>query len=203
MRYSPAFRGVACLAAACVAATTPWPAVAREGEGGEIEQIATSRAKVVVRDVDGHPVAGATVILHAMDLEGFEGRCVTGTDGRCEIRPLTYGIYRLAVLAGDEAYVGSRTVIIRPKKKEDLEVSLGGFRPADEALGLAPGQPVPDLGRPAAGVARIPARERASGWAWLRTGKGVAAVVGGGALIVAALIAASEDSNTPAASPVQ
>ncbi|RMF72961.1 MAG: hypothetical protein D6738_09975, partial [Acidobacteria bacterium] len=82
-------------------------------------------------------------------------------------------------------------------------IALGGFQVADEALGLRPDQPVPGLDRPAAGVARIAIRDRAAGWAWFRTGAGVATVVGGGALVVAALILASEDDSTPSVSPVQ
>ena len=179
------------------------PLAASGSEQEAIEQIATSSVRVSLETTAGEPAVGATVVLTAMDVEGFEGRCVTDDAGRCTIEPLVYGLYRVAIVSNDEAFIGNRTVIVRPDRKEKLEITLGGFQPADARLGLRPGEPVPALDRPAAGVARIAEKDRASGWAWVRTGKGVAAIVGSSALLVGLLISASEDTSEPSVSPVQ
>lgn len=192
-------RSVALILAAILAAGPA--SIARADE--KPSSVATSRVEIRVEDRDGRSVANAEVVLESLERTGESLRGSTGSNGEVSFAPVAYGHYRVAIQAGDEAYPSNRTILVRPERSEEFEFTLGGFRPEDERLGLRAGTRVAPFDKPAAGVARLAEDLGPKGWAWLRTGPGVATVVGGGALIVGLLIVTSEDDDEDVVSPVE
>lgn len=194
-------RALAFLLAASLAAAPT--SLAAKDEPPVPGSVSTSQLEVALLGRDGKPVAGATFVLASLERAGEEVRGTTDASGEVELGPLRYGHYRVTVLANGEAFPSNRTLLVRPERSEKARFTLDGFRPEDARLGLAAGQPVDPFGKPAVGVARLSERMGPTGWAWLRTGPGVATIVGGGALLVGLLIVTSEDDDEEAVSPTQ
>ncbi len=175
------------------------PGLARERK--EADPLGTSTIRGTVRDASGRPVAGLTVAAECMEEPGTIRRARTDDKGRYRLEGLRYGHWKLAFEGNDGAWPANRVLLVPPRKKVEANFTLGPARPEDEELGLRPGTKVPLAERPATGVAHLEEKLGPSGWAWFRTGKGVAVLLGGSALLVAGVIALAEDTNQVIASP--
>ncbi len=167
------------------------------------DPLATSTIRGVVRDANGTPLAGVTVLAAPLEGDGPVLSATTDAKGRYELRGVRYGHWRLAFRRGKEAWPANRVLLVPPKKKIEANFSLGPPVPEDEALGLGTGAEVPLAGAPAAGVAHLEERLGPSGWAWFKTGRGVAVLIGGGALVVAGVIALADEDDEVIASPYE
>ena len=156
-----------------------------------------AEVKGVVRDEMDAAVPGARVVLSPLEAPERSVSATTDAGGRYAIPGLARGYYSVAVETAGKAYVGNRTLLIQPARDLRADFGLGPFLPEDAFLGLKEGAPVAALGQPAAGVARLHERSPNAGLAWLRTGKGVAVLIGGGVLAVGALIALADDDDEP------
>ncbi len=175
------------------------PGLARSRKG--TDPVATSTVEGTVRDGSGQPLAKVTVLAQCLEDPGRTMKAVTDARGRYRLEGLRYGHWKLAFRRGDAAWPANRVLLVPPRKKVEANFTLGPALPEDEDLGLAPGKEVPLAGRVAAGVAHLEEKLGPSGWAWFRTGKGVAVLLGGSALLVAGVIALAEDDNEVIASP--
>ncbi|UCF67149.1 MAG: carboxypeptidase regulatory-like domain-containing protein [Acidobacteriota bacterium] len=174
-----------------------------EARGTEAAPRGTSLLRGVVRDAEGEPRPAARVMLVAIEGDEYADRYEARTDsgGQYEIDSLPYGYYRVVVEHEGQLFPANRVLLVPPGKKIEADWTLGPFEAEDLALGLAPDQPLEwAAGGAASGVARLVERSGPSGWAWLRTGKGVAVLLGAGTLLVGGLIALSDDDE-PIVSP--
>ena len=178
-----------------------FPGLARGRKGAD--PVATSTVEGTVRDASGQTLEGVTVLAECLEDPGRTLEATTDARGRYRLEGLRYGHWKLAFRRGDRAWPSNRVLLVPPRKKVEANFTLGPALPEDEDLGLAPGKEVPLAGRPAAGVAHLEEKLGPSGWAWFRTGKGVAVLLGGSALLVAGVIALAEDDNEVIASPSQ
>ena len=151
---------------------------------------------------DGSPAAGARVRIMLMDHPETAQEFTTDSNGRFGFEALVHGYYRIAVEHDGQVFAGNRILMVPPGREVEANFQLTEFDLQDDLLGLGPSTQVPGMAKAASGVARLEERIGPSGWAWFRTGKGVAVLVGGGALLVAALIALSESGNDNPVSPI-
>jgi hypothetical protein len=197
-------RPLSCLLALLVALLPAQPLLGAEAEEEPQEgSLATSSLELTVRSAEGKPLEGVEVVMDRLRGDEPPVRGETGADGQLVMDGLVYGNYRLAFRYGDRAFPANRVLNLRPGREQEAEFTLEGFSPEDRRLGLEPGDPVPLLDEPAAGVAHLTEKTGPSGWAWLTTGKGVAVLVGGGALLVGGLIAVADDDEEDPLSPVE
>jgi hypothetical protein len=172
---------------------TGWPAAA----GDETKPAKTGKppkpARVLGRvlDADGKPLDGVRVILVPLQAGGGNLTGTSGSNGEYVIQGVAHGLYEAVCDMGGQAYPVNRVLLVQPGRKLEATFRLGEFTAQDGAVGLEPGFRVAALDVTAAGVARLDEPTGPTGRAWLRTGKGVAVLVGVGALVVAGLIAAS------------
>ncbi|MBP7147045.1 MAG: carboxypeptidase regulatory-like domain-containing protein [Acidobacteria bacterium] len=169
--------------------------VLAQGETAKSEPKAEIRG--TVRDQNGATVTGARLVLSPLETPERSLSATTDEKGQYTLRAVQRGYYSVAVDFAGKAYVGNRTVLVQPARDLRADFQLGPFLPEDAFLGLKEGEPVASLGQPAAGVARLHERSANAGLAWLRTGKGVAVLIGGGVLAVGALIALAGDDDEP------
>jgi len=174
------------------------PSLAAEESGGQAAAETTPAGKAQLRgtllDDQGRPVSGARVLLSPM-LGKTTIETSSDAGGEFLFENLPHGYYRVAFEVEGRAYPSNRILLIPPEEKVEVTFDLGGFLPEDRSLGLSPDQPAPLLGKASSGVAHLRENTGPSGWAWFRTGRGVAVLVGGGTLFVAGLIALSSSSE--------
>ncbi len=184
------------LLAALVAAlltTAPLLAQAPSATGND-----NSGLEAIFTDATGAPLPGLRVVLSIVDGDGrFEA--YSDPKGAILIEGLPYGYYKIAVERDGQAYPGNRVLLLPPGRTVEAEFELGAIQAADRRLEIREGDTDPLVGQKVAGTARLVEQLGPSGWAWFKTGKGVAVLVGGGALLVGGIIALSDDdsSNTP------
>ena len=161
-----------------------------------------SSIKGQVLGEDGKAASGGRVRLALMDSDDVLEAEIQ-SDGSFLFESLPHGYYRLVFEVEDGAFPSNRILLVPPKEKVKATFQLGGFLPEDRNLGFAPDQPAPLAGGKTRGVAHLLEKTGPGGWAWFRTGKGVAVLIGGGTLLVAGLIAltSSEESIVSPSSP--
>ncbi|MDQ7006452.1 MAG: carboxypeptidase-like regulatory domain-containing protein [Acidobacteriota bacterium] len=174
------------------------PTAAEEGAAGDrpgtTAPAGKARLSGVLLDEQGQPVGGARVRLSPMLGETLL-ETTTDASGTFRFENLGHGYYRVAFEVGGRGYPSNRILLIPPEEKIEVTFDLGGFLPEDRSLGLGPDRPAPLLDKTSAGVAHLREKIGPSGWAWFRTGRGVAVLIGGGTLFVAGLIALSDSSE--------
>ena len=197
MRPRAGVRALSFFLALSLAFSTTLPVFADEAEGpGQAPR--TSELRIEVVDSEGDGVGDVTVAAENIESGNARFFATTNSSGDARLEDLPYGHYVFSFKAADgRLYVGNRALLVGPKRDEKGSFTLGPFMSQDEKLGLTPGMAVPAFEGNATGVARLEENLGPTGWAWLRTGRGVALVVGGGTLIVAALIASAEDDDNP------
>jgi len=203
MRRPDTLRPLCLLLAACLVALPTLPrAQSSTAPPVEVDAPATSELTIVINDTGGDPLEGVEVVLGTP-----EGEIITrgATDGEGEIRfeDLDHGYYQIAFRHGGEAYLSNRVLLLEPEEEHEVSFELGGFTARARDLGLAAGDEVPMLGEPAAGVAKLNEAYGPTGWAWFRTGKGVAVLIGGGALLVGGVVALTDAEDERVPSPFQ
>jgi len=175
-------------------AASPAPLMAKTPKTAE-----TSRLSGRITLENGENAADVRIVMRRMESEAPPLEARTDSRGHYVFKAVRYGYYELAFEKDGVAYASNRLLDIPPDEKVEADFTLGGFRPEDAETALALDDPLPLLGPEtrAAGVARLAENFGPSGWAWFRTGKGVAVLVGGGALAVVALIALSDPNPIP------
>lgn len=202
------------LALAALLAAGALPARAAEAKdakaGKKEDRRSRPRGAVIegrVLEADGSGANGLTVIVTPLAAPGTgEAAALTGTTGRAgefEIRHVPYGVYDIGFVREGRGYPSNSVVIIEPGRENELEFRLGEIGAQDAAVGVVAGATLSGLPVPAAGVARLDERFEPRGLAWLRTGKGVATVVGLSALIVGGIIIAADDDDEATPPTVQ
>jgi hypothetical protein len=175
--------------------STPLPLLADEGAESPSTAPKTSELEIEVLE-GGDGIGDVRVAAEHIESASPPFFSTTGSGGEARLENLPYGHYVFSFQTADgRIYVGNRALLVGPKRDEKGTFVLGPFQSQDDKLGLSPGMDVPAFEGEATGVARLEENLGPTGWAWLRTGRGVALVVGGGTLIVAALIASAEDDD--------
>lgn len=189
--FANALRRGLCLALVVALAGVSTPAFARRAKDGDGKR-KPARVLGTVKDTGGTPLAGVAVALVPLEARGDRPlRTVSGQDGGFRFADVPYGVYEIGFEGNGKAFAANRTLLVAPGRKLEVSFRLGEFEARDKAAGLESGVRVAGVVSPAAGIARLEERTTPTGLAWLRTGKGVAVVVGTGALVVAGLIAAT------------
>lgn len=155
-----------------------------------------------ITTADGSPAAGATVQIEPIKTPEATRRTTVDDRGGYQFANLVHGYYRIAVEYRGEVFAANRVLLVPPGREVEANFQLTGFELQDELIGLGPAREVAGMPGAVSGVARLEERIGPTGWAWFRTGKGVAVLVGGGALLVAGLIALSENDDQTSASPL-
>jgi hypothetical protein len=203
MRRPATCRPLCLLLAACLAAL---PTVPRAQSGAaapvDVDLPATSELTVLVHDTAGEPLAGVEVVLGTPE-GAIVTRSTTDPDGEVHFEELHHGYYQVAFRRDGEAYAANRVLLVEPEEEHEATFELGGFTARARDLGLSAGDEVPLLGEPAAGVAKLDEAYGPTGWAWFRTGKGVAVLIGGGAMLVGGIVALTDAEDERVPSPFQ
>lgn len=196
MRPRSGVRAVSLLVALALAISTPLPLLAEDTTEVPDTPPRTSELKIEVLDTGGDEVGEVRVAAEHIESGGEPFFATTDSSGEARLEELPYGHYVFSFETADgRVFVGNRALLVGPKRDEKGTFVLGPFQSKDDKLGLTPGMEVPAFAGKATGVARLEEKLGPTGWAWLRTGRGVALVVGAGTLIVAALIASAEDDD--------
>lgn len=201
MRRPFASRPLSLLVAACLASLPTLPrAQPSRPAPAEVDVPATSSLELRVTDADAAPLAGVEVVLGTPEGEVLR-RATTDGEGMVVLEELDHGYYQVAFRHEGNAYASNRLLLLSPEEEREASFALGGFSARARDIGLAPGQPVPLIGEPAAGVATLDEAYGPTGWEWFRTGEGVAVLVGSGALLVGGIVAMTDDEDERVASP--
>lgn len=195
MQHGRLLRRVLALLLVLILPVSVWPASA----AGKSKP---SRLTGTVKDSAGKPLEGVQVILTPLEsrTQGPQ-QVASGAHGKFAFNNLEYGLYDVAFIFQGKAFAGNRVLMLPPAKKVEANFKLSPFQGVDKEMGLVEGQKVTGTELLASGVGRLEERLGPSGWAWFRTGKGVAVLVGSGAAIVGGLIALS--GNDKPISPSQ
>ena len=160
----------------------------------------TSSATITVVDEGQQPLEGVEVVLGTPEGK-ILARATTDDEGVAAFENLHHGYRQVAFRWQGDAYVANRVLMLSPEDELEATFLLGDFTAREKDVGLAPGQAVPLLGEPAVGVATLDESFGPTGWAWFRTGKGVAVLIGSGALLVGGIVALTDAEDEFIVSP--
>ncbi len=79
----------------------------------------------------GHPVPGATVLVHGASGTGDRVSAPTGSDGSYEIDGLAEGSYRIAVRTEGGIYLGAREIRVSSRERQAYSFRLRGATPEE------------------------------------------------------------------------
>jgi hypothetical protein len=188
------------LLAACLIAFPVVRAQPAQEAPVEVDVPATASASITVVDENGEPLEGVEVVLGTTEGE-IVTRAITDGDGVATFEGLSHGYRQVAFRWQGDAFVANRVLLLSPDEELEATFELGDFTAREKDVGLAPGQTVPLLGEPAVGVATLDESYGPTGWAWFRTGKGVAVLIGSGALLVGGIVALTDAEDEFIVSP--
>jgi hypothetical protein len=178
----------------------PWLPAGLAAPADDEAAAATPPAKSGLRGTivldDERPAAGARVLLIDMtDTDSVRYSTETSARGSYRLQSLQHGYYQIVIVLGERVFLGNRVLLLEPEKEEEADFTLADVAPRDAREGVTEATEIPALGTTAGGIARLQEATGPTGWAWFRTGKGVAVLIGSGAAVVAGLITLSDDEK--------
>lgn len=134
MLKAPGFRGKIALIVSFVLPISSLAPALPEGPGEAAIHGGEVFGKVV--GSAGHPVPGATVLVHGVDSDDDRASAPTGGDGSYEIEGLAEGRYQIAVRTGGGIYLGAREIRVSSQERQAYSFRLRGATAEEASLYL-------------------------------------------------------------------